>query len=227
MKLNKILLVGIMSLFVVSSLGEVFAYGGAPEQSSANNFTVEITSDNQTYSLGDSVVFSGTVGKYDEKRSLRISVFDSSSNLVVTQKTIVNPDYTFTHTVELGEKFSDGKHIVKAQYGSTKATVAIISFEVTSSTDISGAIPEWVKNSAGWWAEGSVDDDSFIQGLQFLIKEGLMEIPTTQQGSTGSSNEVPTWIKTTAGWWAEGSVDDDSFIQGLQFLIKEGLMTIS
>ena len=226
MKLNKILLIGIMSLFVVSSLGEAFAYGGAPEQSSSNNSTVDITSDNQTYSLGDSIVFSGTVSKYDEKRSLRISVFDSSSNLIVTQKTTVNLDYTFTHTVELGEKFSDGKYIVKAQYGSTKATVAIISFEVTSGADTSGAIPEWVKNNAGWWAEGSVDDDSFIQGLQFLIKEGLMEIPTTQQGFTGGSNEVPTWIKTTAGWWAEGSVDDDSFIQGLQFLIKEGLMTI-
>jgi hypothetical protein len=176
MKLNKILLVGIMSLFMVSSLGEAFAYGGAPEQSSANNFTVEITSDNESYSLGDSVVFSGTVSKYDEKRSLRISVFDSSSNLIVTQKTIVNPDYTFTHTVELGEKFSDGKHVAKAQYGSTKATVAIISFEVTSGADTSDAIPGWVKNSAGWWAEGSVDDDSFIQGLQFLIKEGLMTI---------------------------------------------------
>jgi hypothetical protein len=227
MKLNKILLVGVMSLFVVSSLGEAFAYGGAPEQSSANNFTVEITSDNQTYSLGDSVVFSGTVGKYDEKRSLRISVFDSSSNLVVTQKTIVNPDYTFTHTVELGEKFSDGKHVAKAQYGSTKATVAIISFEVTSGVNTSSTIPEWVKNSAGWWAEGSVDDDSFIQGLQFLIKEGLMEIPTTQQSSTTNNYPIPDWIKTSAGWWAEGSVDDDSFIQGIQFLIKEGLMIIS
>ena len=227
MKLNKILLVGIMSLFMVSSLGEAFAYGGAPEQSSANNFTVEITSDNQTYSLGDSVVFSGTVSKYDEKRSLRISVFDSSSNLIVTQKTIVNSDYTFTHTVELSDKFSDGKHIAKAQYGSTKATVSIISFEITSGVDTTSTIPEWVKNNAAWWAEGSVDDDSFIQGLQFLIKEGLMEIPVTEQGFTVNNSPIPDWIKASAAWWAEGSVDDDSFIQGLQFLIKEGLMTIS
>jgi len=177
MKLNKILLVGIMSLFVVSSLGEAFAYGGPPEQSSANNFTVEISSDNETYSLGDSVVFSGTVSKYDEKRSLRISIFDSSSNLIVTQKAIVNSDHTFTHTVELSEKFSDGKHVAKAQYGSTKTTVTIISFEVTSGiSDTTSAIPDWIKNNAGWWAEGSVDDDSFIRGLQFLIKEGLMTI---------------------------------------------------
>jgi len=37
-------------------------------------------------------------------------------------------------------------------------------------------IPEWIKNNAGWWAEGAIDDDSFVQGIQFLIKEGIMSI---------------------------------------------------
>ncbi|WP_428326545.1 peptidase [Nitrosopumilus sp.] len=87
-------------------------------------------------------------------------------------------------------------------------------------------IPEWIKNNAGWWAEGAIDDDSFVQGIQFLIKEGIMQIPPTAQG-TGSSNEIPSWIKQNAAWWAEGAIDDDSFVQGIQFLIKEGLMSIS
>jgi hypothetical protein len=37
-------------------------------------------------------------------------------------------------------------------------------------------IPEWIKNNAGWWADGQIDDDSFVQGLQFLIEEGIMKI---------------------------------------------------
>ena len=37
-------------------------------------------------------------------------------------------------------------------------------------------IPNWVKNNAGWWAAGDIDDDSFVQGIQFMIKEGLMKI---------------------------------------------------
>ena len=37
-------------------------------------------------------------------------------------------------------------------------------------------IPEWIKGNAGWWAEGAIDDDSFVQGIQFLIKEGIMSI---------------------------------------------------
>ena len=38
------------------------------------------------------------------------------------------------------------------------------------------SIPVWIKNNAGWWAEGQIDDNSFVQGIQFLIKEGIMKI---------------------------------------------------
>ncbi|MEK0321064.1 MAG: peptidase, partial [Nitrosopumilus sp.] len=88
-------------------------------------------------------------------------------------------------------------------------------------------IPSWIKNNAGWWADGSIDDTSFVQGIQFLIQEGIMQIPPTTQGSGSGSNEIPSWIKNNAGWWADGSIDDDSFIGGIQFLIEEGIMSIS
>ena len=88
-------------------------------------------------------------------------------------------------------------------------------------------IPEWIKNNAGWWADDSIDDDSFVGGIQFLIKEGIMQIPPTSQGTGNGANEIPSWIKNNAGWWADGLIDDDSFVGGIQFLIKEGIMTIS
>ena len=37
-------------------------------------------------------------------------------------------------------------------------------------------VPEWIKNNAAWWAEGTINDDTFIQGTQFLIKEGILQI---------------------------------------------------
>jgi hypothetical protein len=90
MKLNKLFIITVMSLFVVSLGPQALGYGGGPEPSSSNNYTVEIITDSESYVLGESVVFSGTVNKYDEERSLRITIFDSNSNLVVTQKTTVN-----------------------------------------------------------------------------------------------------------------------------------------
>ena len=90
----------------------------------------------------------------------------------------------------------------------------------------STAVPSWIKNNAGWWAEGTIDDDSFVQAIQFLIKEDVLKIPPTTHGSSSGSNEIPSWIKNNAGWWAEGTIDDDSFVQAIQFLIKEGIMKI-
>jgi len=88
------------------------------------------------------------------------------------------------------------------------------------------SIPSWIKNNAGWWADGQIDDNSFVQGIQWLIKEGIMKIPPTTQG-TGSGNQIPDWIKNNAGWWADGQIDDNSFVQGIQWLIKEGIMKIT
>ena len=88
------------------------------------------------------------------------------------------------------------------------------------------SIPSWIKNNAGWWADGTIDDDSFIQGIQFLIKEGILVIPQTTPETISDSMGIPSWIKNNAGWWADGTIDDDSFIQGIQFLIKEGIIVI-
>ncbi len=37
-------------------------------------------------------------------------------------------------------------------------------------------IPTWIKNNAGWWAEGRIGDSDFVSGIQYLITEGIMQI---------------------------------------------------
>ena len=26
-------------------------------------------------------------------------------------------------------------------------------------------VPDWIKNNAGWWADGTIDDSSFVSGI--------------------------------------------------------------
>ena len=40
----------------------------------------------------------------------------------------------------------------------------------------SGTVPEWVKNTAGWWASGTIDDGTFVNAIQYLIQEGLIRV---------------------------------------------------
>ncbi len=115
---------------------------------------------------------------------------------------------------------------VAFQVGPTsQATLKISGFDKGLPLEMP-KIPSWVKANANWWAEDTIDDDSFILGIQFLIKEGIIEIPALVQNSNSKSSEIPSWVKANANWWAEDTIDDDSFILGIQFLIKEGIIEI-
>jgi len=145
---------------------------------------------------------------------------------------IVAPDGIYQESIFIP---TDGEYefklILTGQYSNNFETflVSTSNFEINSESILTvektNTIPTWIKNNAEWWAAGAIDDDAFIQGIQFLIKEGILEIPSTAQG-TSSGNEIPTWIKNNAEWWAAGAIDDDAFIQGIQFLIKEGILEI-
>ena len=50
----------------------------------------------------------------------------------------------------------------------------IVDREPSSQT--SYQIPNWVKNNAGWWADGQIDDKTFATGIEFLIKIGLIVV---------------------------------------------------
>ena len=86
-------------------------------------------------------------------------------------------------------------------------------------------IPDWVKNNAGWWADGLIGDTDFVSGIQYLINQGIMTIPPTQSGQS-SGTPIPGWIKNNAGWWADGQIDDTTFVSGIQYLITNGIMHV-
>ena len=89
------------------------------------------------------------------------------------------------------------------------------------------SIPDWIKNNAGWWSDGLIDDASFVSGIQWLISNGIVSVPPTEQGTAEGTSVIPDWIKNNAGWWATGQIPDSAFVSGLQWLISNGVMTIS
>ena len=37
-------------------------------------------------------------------------------------------------------------------------------------------IPGWIKNNAEWWADGQIDDNTFVSGIQYLVKVGIIKV---------------------------------------------------
>ena len=102
---------------------------------------------------------------------------------------------------------------------------------ITSTASFAYAeVPGWVKNNAGWWADGTISESEFLTGIEFLIKDGIIDIPPTPTSSSDSEmteQSVPGWVKNNAGWWADGTISDQDFVNGIQHLVTVGLISVS
>jgi len=87
-------------------------------------------------------------------------------------------------------------------------------------------IPEWIKSNASWWADGLIDDDSFVQGIQYLVKEEIINIPKLPYPSSWMDDSVPQWVKNNASWWADDLIPEDDFIKGIKYLVEKGVIQI-
>jgi hypothetical protein len=87
-------------------------------------------------------------------------------------------------------------------------------------------IPQWIRNDAKWWQQGQIDDSTFASGIQYLIKQGVIQLPPTASGQPSPGIQIPQWVKANAGLWANGQIDDSTFAAGIQYLIKIGIIAV-
>ena len=87
------------------------------------------------------------------------------------------------------------------------------------------SVPDWVKNTAGWWAEDVISETEFVNAIEYLVKENIIQVNVSQTSETSQS--VPDWVKNTAGWWAEDVISETEFVNAIAYLIKVGIISIS
>jgi len=102
---------------------------------------------------------------------------------------------------------------------------------VPNSSAQDAQIPSWVKNVAGWWASGIINENEFLTGIEYLINNNIILInfvPCNDmiQSQYGDTKSVPDWIKNNASWWSDNLIDDIDFINGLQYLIEYKIIKI-
>jgi len=94
---------------------------------------------------------------------------------------------------------------------------------VPQSDDIT--IPSWVKNNARLWSDGEIDDATFVLGIEYMIKQGIITVPGTDVTADAPA-EIPSWVKSNARLWSDGLIDDQTFAGGLQWLVASGIIAV-
>ena len=61
------------------------------------------------------------------------------------------------------------------------AILVVITAFPLAVTAQSDAIPSWIKNTAGWWAEDQISETEFVNSIEYLIDSGIIQV-SSQQG---------------------------------------------
>ena len=193
----------------------------------SEEYQVDLSWDPKVIVPGESIRFIYTFRDTTDLGPIRNS--DYTFTILQNGKTIFSED----RFAKIGADYSDYT-FEEGQTGLTVARFSNISGSgqqtefafVVGSQAKASLVPEWVKNNAGWWADGQIPDSAFIDGIEFLIKDGIIIVPVSESTAQNESN-IPEWIKTNAGWWADGQISDSAFIDGIEFLIKDGIIKIN
>ena len=55
----------------------------------------------------------------------------------------------------------------------------VVTFPLAASAQ-SDAVPSWIKNTAGWWADDQISETEFVNSMEYLIDSGIIDVSSDQ-----------------------------------------------
>ena len=88
-------------------------------------------------------------------------------------------DHNFEQEITLNLDWKEGTYVLECEFQNQPLTT--LSFEIIHGESpqvektIKSKVPLWIKNNAGWWADGTLDDSTFLNGLEYLVQNGIID----------------------------------------------------
>jgi hypothetical protein len=85
----------------------------------------------------------------------------------------------FEQILPLNLDWDEGTYNLECNHRSKHLTT--LSFDIIHGESpqvdkiIKSKVPSWIKNNAGWWADGTIDELTFLNGLEYLVQNGIID----------------------------------------------------
>jgi len=205
-----------------------------------NNFFIVVSNDNRILQYradGNFIDSFGSTGDTDGKfLAPSAMVIDSISNLIIVDSEnhriqIFNQNGNFLDKWgSLGTELGQFNKITGIALDLTNNVYVVDSgnnrIQKFTPLVVELKIPDWIKNNARWWTEGSIGDNDFASGIEYMVKEKIIVIPDISKSGQPSNQKIPDWVKKNAGWWADGQISNQEFASGIEFLVKQGIIRV-
>ncbi len=158
--------------------------------------------------------------------------YTSSDNFDIrTTATIFNIENPLTNVVGTDDASTITEVSADSKSSAGIKKIQEIKSDSTSITSVSSdiSIPTWVKKNANWWSDGQINDPDFAKGLEYLVRENIIDVPTPEENldeEQAQITSIPMWVRNNAAWWSEGHLTDVEFANGIKFLMASGLIKV-
>ncbi|MBT8252276.1 MAG: phosphate/phosphite/phosphonate ABC transporter substrate-binding protein [Nitrosopumilus sp.] len=62
------------------------------------------------------------------------------------------------------------------------AVIGVATVPLAQNVQAESLVPDWIKTIAGWWADGTVDDATFLNGIKFLLENDVIDVSSESNG---------------------------------------------
>ena len=151
-----------------------------------------------------------------DTNNYRIQKFDSDGTFLVSWGSFGTSPGQFVNPVGLAIDSKNNVYVIdKTNNNIQKFSPFGNANEIT--------IPTWIKNNAKWWSEDLFSNTDFVTGINYLIRQGVIQGSITSNESN-SDVKIPRWVKTNADWWTNGLISDKEFTSEIQYLVSVGII---
>ena len=187
----------------------------------SNIGSLEIDSDEITITGNEksTVEIEGNIKDYQKREPITLKIIHPDgliSDVIITGKS--NGDFTAHISIE--ENWKSGSFSIIASYD--EEDFGKVDFQLNKIQ-----IPTYFKNVASWWSDGLIGDFEFVEGIEYLINEGIIKIPNLSQNTSSNENTIPDWVRQNIGWWTNNLTSDTELVNSIQYLVEKGIIQVN
>jgi len=203
--------------------GKIFTEGTLTSMPETEN---PISLNKKSYEAGDKIILSGQVHQDFWETDYQIQIYNEKNELVDLIIGDFDQESRYEQEItDINKLNMNGNYQIKLVYGlPSKAAQVEFDFINVAYTN-SKTIPIWIKNVGEYWCNGQINDSEFVNAIQYLIKNDIINVQGINISGT-SEQEIPEWVTNNTCWWSSNQIPDIDFLSGIEFLINKGTIRV-
>ena len=202
--------------------GKIFV-SGTPTSTPETANPIEL--DKSTYETNEKIKVTGQVHQDFWGTEYQLLTYNQENQVIDMTLGKFDEQSQFIDTINTNNFDSSGKYKMKLIYALPSKS-AEIQFEFSKIVSENNEnIPTWIKDVGEYWCTDQINDEEFVNAIQFLINKKIIIVNAVDMQGP-SDHQIPEWIKNNTCWWSDNKITDIDFLSGIEFLVNKGTIRV-